>query len=878
MRGFSFFLFILIQSLSFAGTKWHEWKYPEIANLEVKLNTIELSNRSACAIDSKKPTRSMFIFLNNTIAAKAAYRLALRTGQDKTLVTKELIRDFRNKTTRVLQEVHERLLTGSLPLLPYLDSKANIPPKYSKMIKDCHGKMSCPKLDKYLDDLWHSDHKLRNRLYDSFEDDNYFKRKYLTNNKTFECVKVKKFSALQANLFGQKPSIQDLNRMAKDLETIEENIEDCRIDDIDNITNLQVSGYQFDIQGIKERYWDKKVGFDYWNSMKIYFAWAMKNLTVESGKYEQIIKNTNTQDYILFAPNGCKSDIIPECNNKRLAENSFREFSKRNFEKDGLNLDILSPISEGAQEDILKNPFAEINKDILDISSHDNADEWIEHIFKNQIGTKNYLKNKIVDALTFYSLLENRLRPEEIKDQLDFYYRNLEKDVFKNDLYYLCAEASVISDEVFSFTKKHIEGLKGTTFIDNLDLIFQNKPYDSIIDYYIRLMNETRKYCNDLKQKDIFDDTFEFEPKGFHQWYIDKTRGDQTFETDPEKHYDNEILSQDFITFNGSDEVICRSISHCLRKSILNIIETARVTYYGDLFWKSKYSQGSADIFNPYADRTACKVYDPYYKTKAVMTQFVSNIGQAMMSFFTPGIVYTKISLSPGYVTSFEKMIENGEIQYNTKYEKNKVNVELITEFGPLIGIPCAISITGSNRSPTNLYHFRGISVGACVDRTGGDVIANSGSDVSTNEPDGAAACAACRINFEGVSNTLTYFNSKLGPLFYVVRTLYSLYKGLTDFDNIPRRWDLDLNKLKTTYRRFGEIPKRCRSTLLRGENCLRDAQEKVAVELIQKNPLTILASKKYVSGYMFKVAECKNEIRVSIDEQYARIVSKCEK
>ncbi|WP_412474040.1 hypothetical protein [Halobacteriovorax sp. YZS-1-1] len=876
-RGFIIAFIFWVSLSTLAGTKWNEWKNLDLNDLDVELSKVQLRNRASCAIDSKKPTRSMFIFLNNTIAAKAAYRLANRTGQDRATITKELIRDFRNKTTRLTQEIHEKLLSGQLPLLPHLDSENNIPVKYRTMLKECYGKLQCPQLNYYIENIWTSSHRLKHRLYDSFEDSNYFNSKYIKDSNTYKCLKVKKFGPLQANLFGQKPSIQDLNRIAKQLSDIGETVDECRMDGIDTLENLQVAGYQFDIKNIKERYWDKKVGFDYWNSMKLYFAWAMKNLKVENTKYENIIRNSNTQDYILFSPNGCRSDIMPTCNNKRLAENSFREFSRRNFEKEALELDILSPISEGVQNDLLKDPFANVNKDILDLGSYDDADAWIQHIFKNQTQTKNYVKNKLIDALTFYTLVRKRLDPKEVRDQLDFYFRNLDGNIIKNDLYYLCAEASVISDDIFSFTKKHIEGLKGTELIDNLDILFTDSPYNKIIDYYKELMDETRSYCKGLKQKEIWDESFEIEYEGFHQWYIDKTRADQSFETFPDKHYESDALSQDFIIYKNGD-IICRSISHCLRKSIISIIETSRATYYGDLFWKSKFSQPSSDLFNPYAERVACKVYDPYFKTKQVMTRFVSDIGQGLMSWFTPGVLYTRVSLTPGYVTSFNKMIEDGQIEFNKEYEKSKVNVELITEFGPLIGVPCAVSITGSNKSPTNLYHFRGISVGACVDRQGGDIIANSGSDISDKQTDGVAACAACRINFEGISNTLTYFNSKLGPFFYIARALYSLYQGLTDFDNIPRRWELDLNKLKTTYQRYGEIPKSCRSTLLNGRNCLKDKEELAAVELIQRNELTILASKKIINGYKFKVQECNNELTVMIDKHFTRLFSKCKR
>lgn len=878
MRGFLFLItFIFAISIS-AKTKWHQWNAPELNNLKISLNPIQLSNRAACAIDSKKPTESMFVFLNNTVTAKAAYRLANRTGQDRTLVTKELIKDFRNKTIILLREIHERLFNQTLPLLPYLDSKANIPVKYKEILNSCFGSRECPKLQRYLEGIWFNTHKEKHRLYDSFnEDDNYITTKYIKGDNTLECVKVKKFGSLQANLFGQKPKVQDLNTMAKELINIKDSISECQIETTEEISNLQVAGYQLDIHNIKASYWKNDIGFDYWNSVKIYFAWAMKNLDIVSPKYEQIIKNSNTQDYILFTPNGCKSDIMPSCNNKRLAENSFREFSRGKFQKDALELDILSTVPEGVQEDILKNPFANVNNDILDIANYGDADDWIEHIFKNQNGTKNYVKNQLVESLTFFSLIKNRLSPEEVKSQLEFYYRHLDNNIIKNDLYYLCAESAVISDEVFSFTKKHIEGLKETSLIDDLNLIFTNAPYFKIVDYYQSLMLQTREFCEDLRQKDIFDNSFEVNYSGYEQWYLDKIRGKNEVESKSEEHYQQDALSQDFIKYNGSDEVICRSISHCLRKSIISIIETARATYYGDLFWKSKYSQSSADIFNPYSERMACKVYDPYYKTKAIMTQFISDIGQGLMSWFTPGVLYTKIHLEPGHVTSFEKMIKDGQIQYNTKYEKEKINVEIITELGPLIGVPCAVSYTGSNKSPTNLYHFKGISVGACYDRKTGDVIANSGSDVNTNDPDGLAACAACRINFEGISNALTYFNTMVGPFFYVARALYSLYKGLTDFDNIPRRWNLDLNKLKTTYQRFGEIPKRCRTTLLNGENCLENEEERAAVELMKKKSLTIIASKKTIRGHKFKVQECKNEQDVVFNNDFVRLISKCE-
>lgn len=869
------FILLFLSLTVFAGSDFHYWD-KGLSELDLDMNPLELRNRAGCAKDSLLPTKSAFLMLDNTTAAKAAYRLAKVTGQDSNQVTKDVIKSFRKKVIYLTETIHHKLMTRQLPILPVIKSSNHVPSYYSSMIKSCFEQKHCKELDYYLKRLWKNSELnespvskiIKNYKIDNFHsEDNYFNQSKVDGNSRISCFKLKKFSPLQAHLFGTKPDREVLQKMAESLKNTNDYLGSC--DQEDELTNLKVSGYQFDIQGINEKYWNKKIGFDYWNSMKLYMAWAFQYVKVVNPSHETILKNSKAAETILFTSNGCKSIDTPECSNDYLAKNVLREMGKRDFRRNALDLDVLSPIVEGAQDELLEDPFTEVNTDILDLARRENADQWIESLFDNFGKTKAFIKNKLVSALSFYTILDKKVSVHRLKNDLVKYYaKGVTTQEMKNDLYYLCSEAAMVSHESFSFAKKHISLIKESGFIDTLDLIFHGQSLEALFDDYEILMDSTREFCRSVDQKKIWDDSFKLDKSGYSQWYLDKVMPKSKLKSTKDEKL-KALNSKTYLAFSSNNAVICESPSSCIRKSIEHILEVSRASYYASTFWNAKNKTKTSELFNPYAERVACQVYDPWYKQKSIMTNFVSDLSQTAMSAFTPGVIYTKLSLRPGHVTSFNKMVKDGKILFDKKYKKESVQMELVADFGPLLGAPCAVSLTGKKNYGYEAYHFAGISVGMCSHSDENQINVYSASEVDNIDPDQRTGCFSCRLNFESVSNSMAYFNYKVGPIYYLVRSFVRLFQGFKDPHNIPRDWEINVRHLTNTYRRFGYIPKKCTKSLIKGKSCLGNSKEEAAVDYLQERyKVNIKAEKKSFSGMKFLVEGCSKPISVSFNHE----------
>ncbi|EQC43980.1 hypothetical protein [Bacteriovorax sp. Seq25_V] len=873
---------LLILSNIFAASDFHSWD-KDLADLNLDVNPIELRNRAGCAKDSEFPTQSVFLLVDNTTIGKAAYRLASLTRKDPEETTKLAIKAYRKKLITLTNTIFEKLSNRELPLLPNLTSSLHVPSRYKQIVQGCFEQEDCPELNEYLEKLW-ANSKLNvpavRKIVNNYKTDNFHSEESyhkLDEDTRLSCNLLKKFSPIQAHLFGTKPDREVLQKIASRLGDTAKYFGSC---DDESIENLKVAGYQLDIRHLDDSQWNK-IGFDFWNSLKIYLSWAFKSTTVVDFDYELIIQSTQTEDSILLVSNGCKSIEVPECSNDYLSKSVLAQMAKDDFKKTALELDVLSPVVSGAQDIMLENPFTAVNTDILDLATREDANKWIESLFNNFSGTKAYIKNKLTVALSFYTILTKRLSVSKLSNDLNRYYSvsNFDDDKIKNDIYYMCSEAKFVSSETFSFVKKNITLIKDTNFIDSMKLFFNENSLEDIVNDYEALLTDVNAFCDSLDGEQLFGGEFEVDRSGFKQWYLDKNYKVKNLKSTSEEKL-AELNLKPYISYGASGKVICHSPSSCVRESISHILEITRATYYASTFWKSKHKATSSDVFNPYSERVACKVYDPWFKTRATITNFTSDISQAIVSRFTPGVLYSKFSLQPGHVESFNSMVKDGKILFNKNFKKEKVMMELVSDFGPLLGVPCAVSIAGKySNGYNNLYQFNGVSVGACTAKDSSQIIVNSASDISTPDGDVKSGCFACRLNFESVSNTLTYFNYAIGPVYYLVRSVVRLVKGLSDPDNIARDWEIDLNHLKNTYRRFGYIPKSCVKKLTKGKACLGSSREEKAVSILNsKYNVTILAESKTVFGnYRFKIRECHKPVSVNFrNEDSFEIKSDC--
>jgi len=838
----------------------------ELAAPRYELQPLRFANRAQCASDSGKPATSAFLLVSNVEAAKAVYRLAKFRGENIEEVTKLGIDKFRYSVTTLVTLIHNKINSRELPLLPadVTREEGHIASNYKNVMKNCRHDGYCGALDDYLAKIWKisSDPSLSSgskylkffKVDNFHSEDSYLTEKDFNKNapRELNCSYLKKFSPLQAHLFGTKPTRGALEAIADAVATQSEKFAAC--DDFESQENLQVAGFQIDIPEIRgnslfrKSDWQFK-GFDYWNSMRIYLSYAFRNAPEMASiayPFSHLFSGITLEESVMLVPNGCKTLAPPKCDGDRLALNSIREFAKEDFRENALELDILSETPNGPDDILVDDMIPSVNIDELDLSAHRTASDWLEKFSGNLSSSRALIKKRLIKGLTHLNTVLKSMPVETLISKLDTQFNGLlsgaKVDALslteKNNLYYLCSEFSFSQHEKWSFIRKNLEILKKSKIVDGLTRNMTTSTTEEFFNYFMALGDKVNDACYSLKQNDVWDDDFELEKEGFSPWYTSRV-----YDNKVESKYDEYL--EDYLKENKPliyypqylddpriENVICAHASDCARKTIQSILSLYSATQYASTFWSLEQKVKSPDLFNPYVERTACKVYDPWFKTRSTLFGFLWDMGQAAASAFVPGMIYTKADLQPRMVTSFNQLVKDGVIEYDANFKKEKILLALTADFGPLTGVPCALSLNRSPNNPMDMMRFTGITVGACNSDTDYNLNVYSAGDIRANDSNGHSECLSCSLNFESVSGVLAHATQNVGPVYFLVRGLYRLYKAMKDPHNIPRSWEVNPLYASETKALYGEIPKSCVRSLRKGKRCLNPCEEDISEEI----------------------------------------------
>lgn len=910
--------------------EFKDWANQEVNLPDLKINDLRFSNRARCALDSQVPTQSAFLMVNNMDAARGIYRLAQATNNDTNELTTMGIKVYRYTVIQLLQLINSKLASGDLPLLPAdLSEKNGIPGRYKNISLGCKSGEYCTELDEYISQVWSASNvNTDNRSFELSKVDDFDNRLNFIDDKVYlnkkegqelTCYYLKKFSPLQAHLYGVKPDAKVFEEMAKVNINRADYLGSC--DDFEDQKNQTVALYQIELNSLKERVWNK-VGFDYWNSLKLYFSWAWRNapeFEQMAAPFGKVLRSVALEESVIIIPNGCKSIVAPKCDGDYLALNSLREFAKGEFKKEALNTDILSAIPEGPQADLLEEEFPTINTDVLDMAEFENSTKWMENFTDNLKRGREIMKKKLIKSINFLNIVTDKMSPEQMLGEIKKRFASLglndageinitnmdpaEVLELKNEFYYLCGEFTQANHEDFSFIKGDLNILRKTTLIDTIANQLAEEKTETYFDYYKQIADLVSKSCDSLKQHDVWGEDFNLDKTGFSKWYLDKI-----YEGKIESNA-NSILSKTLkggkplLAYKGQlddgkdfEDIICVNGSDCARKTLASIIDLYAVAQYANTFWEMEQKVKTPAMVNPYAERTQCKVYDPWFATKKLIFDLFVNAGQAAMSAFVPGAVFANMTLQPGRVVSFKELVKEGKIEYDIKRDRTTVEWGLLADFGSLLGVPCTVSISKYIDNPYQLYTFAGVSVGACYNRSHSTLNVYSASEIMDPVNRSVNVCASCTLNFETVVNSATAignFAPYVGPVLYFFKGIVQLYKALKDPNNIPRDWASNPNYVLDTYRRFGNIPKRCVFDLRHGKPCLENRKEEhinaVVKRVLKTNiksikgmnigrtaeikvfgcdkPIGVRLKMGFGNGDLDVPAECANLVRGEVEE-----------
>lgn len=847
-----------------------------------RIHPIRITNRAQCALDSDKAAKSVFAIIDGFNAGRLSHVLGRNLGVDPVPYTQEAMVEFRLAVTGLTLEIIQKLLSGRLPLLPTeLESPEAKALTYSALAKQCHHDPLCPALRPYLSDIWGAsappDPSLAQKhlgVVDTFTKDHFISQNGVEAG--LNCSVLKKFSPFQANLHGTAADVGQLENLARALKQPEKYIAPCFSQD--KSIDSRSAAVQYDIR-IDQALWDK-VGFDFWNSVKIYFSWAWRYSQAMprwSPRYYQLFRSLDVEESTLFVANGCESLMPPSCDQDRLAMNALRELAKP-----GDNLtefDELVP--KGADRNLVERGARSVNNDFLSTLGQESASDWVKQFGARVTEQRWAMRNKLFNNAHFYSALSNVYSPRQLADHVEsFIYRSKIDTQFRDEMAYLCLEWRLSSDERIDFLRSDIDQL--VTLSSVMEIPFPpGVSARNQVAYFGEVAQYIKPFCERLESQKFFNvDGYETNWSGLERW-----AKELSVSALPKSELKAGPMTLDalgpFLKSGIQKTELCVNPIDCARKVFKMAVDLYGVSQYSKALMPTPGKVNTPDLFNPYSELKSCQVYDPWHVTKKTRKSFIADMLNTLLFGWNPLPIYVDTDWAAPKVSSFNKLVEDGVLKFDPNIQQSKAQVALLADLGPWLGAPCAIHIAPTGGKSFDFYAFNGISINYCDSRATFDSVSSRPGEVVAEPGKEASYCGGCALNFVTVgsaasSATMGTFNPlKFGV--YLFRAVYRFFTGMSDPVNIPKTFTLDPVAVTRTFDRYGQsIPQSCVEALGAGMDCYQNTCGSVAAKFFRDkfdHEITDLRIEARVDAYgqsdektvLFKVPGCEQDFGIDI-------------
>ncbi|WP_413560315.1 hypothetical protein [Bdellovibrio sp. HCB209] len=845
------------------------------SSTDLQLNNLRITNRAQCALDSDTPTDTAFIVVDGYNAGKLSYSLAKSVGLDPVGTSTQGMREFRIAVSRLTKTIMNRIFTGRLPLLP-LNLKTSKLAQYNSLAAQCDKKTYCPELNSYLAKIWDNSEGAGvpwNKI-DNFTAANFLK---LSAKDRVGCQYIKKFSGLQGHLHTTELDVASLQDMAQSYISMEKNITSC--EDQDGALDSRNAIIQLNLKTDSAF---NTYGFDFWNSVKVYlsFAWRYSNIPAQvSPQMGELFKSIALEESIMMVSNGCKSIEKPSCDAETLSMNSIRELAKP-----GTNpADSFRENPEGPEKDTINKGAPGVNDDFLGTRGYKEASDWVENFRKNYVENRGSMKNRLQSAIQFLNVLSASMTAEELSEfvkpmALAGNYSNEHRD----ELYYLCTESRLAGDKRLDFMRTGIDTVKQMSVMQKA-FEGSQKSLDDISAYFDEAEKGVIGFCDTLERQNIWNvANYQVNRNGFHTWAKEILNVPKAEPTAPE--FQPMVFGAPLLVWNkekGNEpaNVICQTGMDCARRMTKAMVDLYAVSKYADAFLPVSGTVSSPDIFNPYADLKACKIYDPWYQTRRANKRLFADLTSTALFGWNALPMYIDVDFSAPKVTSLKQMIDNGSVKFDPSIQKSKMQYAALADFGPLVGAPCAVSIAPNSAKAFDFYAFNGITLNYCKASTDGTSVGESSGMVDNRTPKARSYCGGCSINFVGVASGTAMAASNILPInpiklgIYFFRSIHRFVQAKKDKVNIPISSDVNLVKVAETYKKYGFIPEHCVNQLGAGVGCYQDLCAAKAAEAFERytgKKVESLrsdgASGSITKALLIKSSLCDGEVRMKFN------------
>lgn len=776
-------------------------------NRALDVNPLNFSNRADCARDSKTPTKSVFFIADTLDVGKSLLRTGDLMARPDSF-TAEGIRRYRFTLQSLAKLVAEKLLRGEIPLL---NSKY---PGFKELSAQC--KDGCDELDDLIAAAWTGSTEGQKLA---------FKAPRLA------CHEVKDFGALYPHLLEGKPSKDSLESLGKSMTSGGLHLAECAID---NPSDLSVSFYQFDLRSIDDETWSR-VGFDFWASFNVYYSWAFRHSPEAKQMaldFHALFRQVNLEELSFFFSNGCASISRPECSKDFLNTNSLRELSRVSDDSDLAKLQVFNPSPDFEHDAILRQDDG-LGREDLAFDQHENATEWAKSFKDNMAKTRGFIRLKLSQALSQMKFIRRGLEDRlvtDLKAQLEAVKGSTSAE--RAEAYTFCAELISATDREISFIRPKLAAMTDYAAIWNYTRAVHT-DVEADIDWSLsRFAPELLAVCERLHDEKVWSEADHPEAKFFSPWYqsFHYKKVEESPASDPSaKAY--------LVLRNGQSrktETFCATAFECGKKLVASLIDLKVSSDHAASLLSLDGQIKQIAATSSMSERVACKMYDPWAQSKRAGFEFLKDLVLAGVSTATVVPFYVDVSLAQRKVTSLQEIIKDGKVYYNPKFDRRALQRSLIVDFGPLLGAPCAIGVSGDGRiRPPSYLAFEGITLQSCRDNERINVTAESPEEVE-NAVRRLSGCFTCTISLASTVTSAGVLNPVVRPFFYVIRGVVKLVSHLRSPEDIPRSWSVNPNAVARAYKLNGDaIPKSCVRKLARGEECIKsDCAENISVAL----------------------------------------------
>ncbi|MCX7978872.1 MAG: hypothetical protein N2578_07705, partial [Bdellovibrionaceae bacterium] len=733
--------------------------YSEGKNLP--LNNLRFTNRAQCAIDSHSPTASVFLIIDGFNAGRLGHGLALQTGGRPDEMAERAMLEFRLSTTRLVELIAGKLIRGELPLLP-LDPDARQFPNYFRVVQNCKGKSYCAELSSYLTSIWQlagagvKPGDPRWSRIDGFTNNSFLNRSVV---QSVSCFYLKRFSPLQGHLHYTEVSTVMLEELARAVMESDKLLARC--DDSSPELPNRFAALQFDISVSEDNasIWETR-GFRFWNSLKVYLSWAWRFTNSDgwgpSNEWREVFRSLALEESIMFFPNGCKTMSRPECNAEELALASLRDLAKPEP-----GTEHRKSVPSEPEDLLLERGARGVNNDFTGTRGEETAAKWVERFRRQYVMNRGLSKTRLQNAVQYLNVVMDMVSPEVLVSGIQQFLPLASREAAPaNELYYLCTEVRLAGDKRLDFLKSDVDNVAQ---LDSMikSTSFSRRPLGELFDYFDRVAALTLNVCDQLERTNLWQrGGYTPDKTGFMSWAKEVLQIPQVDENGKLVTHNPFRLGPSYLVWDQSaqDEAgntICVTPVDCIRNIVKSAVDLYAVSLYAEAFLPTSSTSLDSNIFNPYAELTACKVYDPWFQKNRIQKRLVADLLNTALFGWNFLPIYVEADFRPPRVTSLQRLTKNGTIKFHPSLDRSRMEATIIADFGPLAAAPCAVAIAPTSARAFTAYAFKGISVNYCDSRQSGQAIGESVNDIRYTPAKSRSYCGGCSLNFEAVAGTM---------------------------------------------------------------------------------------------------------------------------